>query len=251
MLLSVLLIICIASCIGSFLTMASYRLPREISLLTPHSVCPSCDHTLAWKDLVPIVSWVQQKGNCRYCKHRISLRYPLIELGAIFIAVAIFLWQGPTPLALLYTVLALTLYLLIIIDLEFYIIPDSLQIIILALGITYHLYLGHLWVPYLISSLLCTSLALTLHFGYRWLRHREGLGFGDVKLLMVMGLWLMPMQLPFFLFFAGVFGIVLGLAWTGGTKHARFPFGPALVLSFLVCLLNPGLEKILVLSPAL
>jgi prepilin signal peptidase PulO-like enzyme (type II secretory pathway) len=85
--------------LGSFVTMLSYRLPRRLSLTKPsRSFCPSCKKLLATRDLVPVVSWVVQSGKCRYCRRKISVRYPLIELATSVATMAAFGWIGFQPM---------------------------------------------------------------------------------------------------------------------------------------------------------
>jgi prepilin signal peptidase PulO-like enzyme (type II secretory pathway) len=84
------------------------------------------------------------------------------------------------------------------------------------------------------------ALGLLLHHGYRFLRKREGLGYGDVKFFSVAGLWLTPFPMVIFLFLAGVFGVVFGLLWRVLGKGEYFPFGPALAVSLAVCVLWPA-----------
>lgn len=101
----------IGLCLGSFITMLSYRLPRRISIVMPPSQCPSCHHTLKPGDLVPLFSWLIAKGRCRYCRHKIGSRYILIELATAALSAASFAFIGFSPLvvpALFFVVIVMT-----------------------------------------------------------------------------------------------------------------------------------------------
>lgn len=220
--------------LGSFVTLASWRLPREEDVVLTPSRCPACRTRLTVRDLVPLFSWLLARGACRHCGAKISRRYPLIELLTAALVLAIYFRHGFTPETALLSLLGVSLLILIVTDLEHFLIPDELHWAMLALGLTYALWTGRPWEEVLAGFLLGMGTGLLLHHGYRWLRHKEGLGFGDVKFFAVAGLWLGLKPFVPFLFFSGLFGVCVGLAWRVAGKGAVFPFGPALALALLL-----------------
>ncbi|KKB96558.1 Type 4 prepilin-like proteins leader peptide-processing enzyme, partial [Candidatus Arcanobacter lacustris] len=118
----------IGSMIGSFIGMLSYRLPLSMDVVMKRSACTKCNHTLGALDLIPIFSWIISRGACRYCKETISPRYIIIEIIAAFLSLYLYHKFALTMLGILYFMVSLSLLVLIITDLEHYIIPDSIQI---------------------------------------------------------------------------------------------------------------------------
>lgn len=225
---------------GSFATLVSYRLPREENIITGRSRCPSCEHTLGVLALAPLFSWLFQGGKCRYCKTPISARYPLTEIMQGLLFVCSYLAYGITPLGIILALLSLCLLIMSVIDFEWYILPDELQVICAILGIGYQFLLDtDLWV--VLSNLsIGISLGLSLHYGYYFIRKKNGLGWGDVKFLAVAALWFQtPYDWVGFLFFSGLIGIMIGIIWRLLGKGERFPFGPALALSLFFVILFP------------
>lgn len=157
----ILFVFAFGACVGSFLNVVVWRLPRNESLVTPPSHCPRCNTRLSWRDNIPIFGWLLLRGKCRYCKEPISIRYPLIEFvtGALFVVyyVAIFIFQeGPIaprpmtleqdwPLFLLYLVLISALLASSLIDIEHYQIPIELPWAVAGLAFLIH---GFINLPY-------------------------------------------------------------------------------------------------------
>jgi leader peptidase (prepilin peptidase)/N-methyltransferase len=232
-----LFILLFGLCMGSFITCASYRMPLEIDVVKKPSYCPKCNTRLGFKDLWPVLSWLLAGGKCRHCAAKIPLRYPAIELLTAAVFLLIHAAHGFTLPALLLMLMASCLLILIVADLEHYIIPDEIHLALLPLGLGYHAMIGTEAAQVAGGFVLGLGLALLLHHGYRWLRGREGLGYGDVKFFAVAGLWLTPLPMVPFLLFSGLFGIAFGILWRLAGKGAIFPFGPSLAaaLFVLVC----------------
>src|SRR4051794_23760115 len=194
--------------IGSFLNVCIYRMPRDLSVVRPRSHCPYCEQTIAWYDNVPLLSWVLLSGKCRNCRGEISWRYPAVELltGVLF-ATAFWLF-GTTAHAIKFCVFAAIQVALIFMDLEERILADEFTLggTLAGVGLA-------AWdppSPGLISILLTremnprllglTESAFSAAFlalvlwgigaAYKRLRGREGLGFGDVKLVACIGAFL-------------------------------------------------------------
>ena len=222
-------------CFGSFVTLASWRLPRDEQVVNGRSRCPSCDRTLGVLTLFPVLSWLAQRGKCRYCKAKVSARYPLIELTQAIFFLLIYWQMGITLPAIILMAASVAVLILIVVDFEWYIIPDEIQMALLLLGVAYHAASHSDGSAVAGSAFLGLVIGLALRFGYALIMKREGLGWGDVKFLPIAGLWIAAVaQWPSFLFFAGVLGILTALVWRALGRGAHFPFGPALALSLML-----------------
>jgi prepilin signal peptidase PulO-like enzyme (type II secretory pathway) len=236
----------VGASVGSFVTVASYRLPRGEEIVFKPSHCPHCAAVLKARDLFPVFSWALQRGRCRYCKMAIGARYPVTELALGLAFAGLFIAYGLSFKALILAFLVTELAILIVTDLEHTIIPDGVQIALFFTGIVYCNWRDFAWSDVLWSAASGLMLGLLLHFGYKALRKKDGLGWADVKFLCVAGVWLPPASFVSFLFFAGVFGTLTGLIWRALGRGPLFPFGPALAASLLLNVLFPDLlEKLL------
>jgi leader peptidase (prepilin peptidase)/N-methyltransferase len=236
--------------IGSFLNVAIHRWPRGRSVVKPRSHCVRCRKMIAWYDNIPIVSYVVLGGQCRHCGRRISIRYPLVELltGLVFFS---FVWRfGATPTAAKMCLLGAMLIALFFCDLEKRILPDELTLggtllgIILAAFVpieditstalfwAFGLDIPKRWQS-LTEAILGAGLpAFFLWFGgwlYFKLRHREGLGLGDVKLIAMVGSFLGLRAALTTLVLGSIAGSVLGYAYIKATRREvstyELPFG--------------------------
>jgi leader peptidase (prepilin peptidase)/N-methyltransferase len=239
MLVEILFVLYCGLVFGSFVTCASYRLPLEQDIVSKPSYCPKCNAKLGFRDLWPVLSWVCSKGKCRHCKAPISVRYPLTEIVTAATFLLVYSRYGLTFSGVLVALMAVALLIMIVADLEHYIIPDEVHYALLPLGLAYHFSRGTAPEDVLLGFLAGAGTGLLLHHGYRWLRKKEGLGYGDVKFLALAGLWLTTMPIVPFLFFSGIFGTVFGLIWRVVGRGAIFPFGPALAVSLFFCVLYP------------
>lgn len=232
------------ACIGSFLTLVTYRLPRELPIGLSRSRCPQCTTTLTMRDLLPVLSWVLAKGRCRRCKTPVHWRYPLTEL-ACALGTALAVYDGGFTLhALAIAGLWWCIVAIVVTDLEHYIILDEVQIAA-ALFAALHIYANQLgWQPSLLAALAGVGVGLALKYGFLFFCNKDGLGMGDVKFLGVAGLWLGDAAnfVPF-LFYSGVLGIITGIAWRAISGSERFPFGPALAFALLLCVVSPQLPN--------
>ena len=254
-------------CIGSFLNVVIHRLPQmldrgwkaecadmldvkvelppEMTLSTPRSRCPSCGHAIAWHENMPVLSYLWLRGKCSQCKTAISARYPFFEIltAAIFAALA---WRfGAQPTTLLWCAFAAVLVALAGIDWDTTLLPDGLTLPLLwgglvaaALGLTTSLS-SALW------GAVAGYLSLwSVYWLFKLVTGKEGMGYGDFKLLAALGAWLgASMVLPVVLG-ASIFGAVVGIAMklNSSLREGRYvPFGPFLAGSGLaVLLLGPA-----------
>ena len=230
----------LGAAIGSFLTLATYRLPRGEPIGLSRSRCPCCGTPLGARDLVPVFSWAIHQGRCRHCKARVSIRYPLTELACAAGAVIATCHYGLNLEALAMTGLWWCIVALVITDLEHTIILDEVQIAIGLFGLLYGYALGVPGLAMLEGAATGAAIGLLLKYGFLYLRNKDGLGMGDVKFLVVAGIWLADGAsfIPF-LFFSGLLGIASGLIWRACGLGERFPFGPALAFALLLCIAVP------------
>ncbi|MBF0309443.1 MAG: prepilin peptidase [Magnetococcales bacterium] len=237
-LISVLLFL-FGAIVGSFLNVCIHRLPEHHSLLWPSSHCPACEQPIRWFDNIPLLSWLILRGRCRRCRATISPRYPLIELAGALLPLLVVHRFGLTADALLLTLLGWSFIVLLVIDLYHYILPDVITLPGIVAGL-----LAAWLVPRVsaLPSLTDASLGLAIGGGLFWLfgwvferlTGKVGLGFGDVKLLAMIGAWMGWQALPFTIFAAAVAGSVVGLSWIlllGRDRTLPIPFGPYLVLA--------------------
>ena len=222
---------------GSFLNVCIYRMPRGMSVVAPRSACPGCKNPIAFYDNMPVLSWLILRGRCRHCKTRISPRYLAIELltGCMFLAC--YWYFGWNLSTLKFCAFSFLLLGLIFTDAETKLLPDSLTLPGLALGLVFSLIVPvhdlasqflpsavslpisgsisvHLWsfVDSLLGAILGASFIYGAGFLYlRW-RGAEGMGFGDVKLMAMVGAFLGMKLTVFTIFGASLLGSVFGLS---------------------------------------
>ena len=179
-------------CIGSFCNVLVYRLPRGMNLAKPASHCPHCDHKLAWYDNIPLLSFVILRGKCRYCGAPISPRYFIVELAncLLWLSAALVFYRVSVWFALVCALALSVLLVMALIDMEQMFIPDSLQIALLVRAIAGVFLDAAPWQDKLYGLLLGGGIFLLFYFLCFPLFGREGLGFGDVKLMACAGLLL-------------------------------------------------------------
>ncbi len=235
MALSVLFVLLLGACVGSFLNVVVWRLPRGESLLWPPSHCPHCDHRLAPRDNIPVLGWLLLRGRCRYCRGPVAVRYPLVEAATAVWFLLCFLQTGPTPLTLGAWILGSWLLALSLIDLDTMTLPNALTASGAILGLVWALLPtgGPGIFPAVLGLAIgLWSLDLLGFFGSLALG-QPAMGGGDSKLAGLLGAWLGPVPLVVALFLACLSGSIYGLGgrWTGRLKRRQaFPFGPFLAL---------------------
>lgn len=229
---------------GSFASLMAYRLPLGQPVVTGHSRCPNCGHTLHIADLVPVFSFLWNRGKCRHCATAISMRYPLIEISTALLFVMVLAVAGPGLLAIVLGLLVLGLIIMTVVDLEYQIIPDQISWALAGLGIAYHLLgdtPGNAWPSAGAGALAGFLTAWLLRAVFQRLKGREALGFGDVKFFAVAGLWTGIGGLADFMMLSGLAGILFAAGWRMRGGDAVFPFGPALGVGlFTVIMLSAG-----------
>ncbi len=168
-----------------------YRIPKGESIAFPPSHCSQCKHALSPLDLIPVVSYLFLRGRCRYCKEKIAIRYPLVELMTALLTLAVYVKYGFDFKTGIYLLLVYAVIVASFIDLDHRIIPDSVN---LFLGITGFLFLftGFTvnWKQGLLGALIGGGVLLLLGYFALWFLRKEGMGGGDIKLLAACGLYL-------------------------------------------------------------
>ncbi len=241
---NIFLIVFLGLIFGSFATAVAYRLPRGKQFITNRSECTKCGHKLGIFDLIPVISWLLQGGKCRHCGVKFGAWYMLTEIALAAMFLGIYFRFGISLQSAILAALALCFIIMIVIDFEHYIIPDGLNLTMFAIGITYQIAIGIAWQQFLFGALLGFVVGLALRWMMFIWKKKEGLGFGDVKFLAVVGLLLTTEMFTIFLFLSGVFGIIIGVMWRITGRGERFPFGPALAISLYFCLLFPDMFDI-------
>jgi leader peptidase (prepilin peptidase)/N-methyltransferase len=263
--------------LGSFLNVCVYRMPRDLSVVRPRSYCPVCEAPIAWYDNIPVLSYVRLRARCRKCGARIPFRYPLVELltGSLFFLYVYGL--GLTGEALKYCLFSALMVGLIFSDLEERILPDEFTLggwlagLAVAwlvplesdiVGLVLHL-AGADWPPRALSlaeavvGSIVPALALWMCGAlYEAIRHREGLGFGDVKMVGCLGAFL-GLRATLMVFFLGsLAGAVLGLVFIllrrKDVATFELPFGSFLgAAALLVAAVMSGMAEAVFGWPAL
>ncbi len=223
----------VGAAIGSFLNVCIHRLPRGQSIVRPASACPQCGRGLSWFDNVPLVSYMTLGGRCRTCRARISLRYPLVELLTALMFAGAWEAYGPTVLLVSRLVLGCALIALFAIDLEHHLLPNVITLPGIVVGFAFSLLTEPGWRSAASGIVIGGGVLLLIAEAYYRLRHEDGLGMGDVKMLAMIGAFVGWKLTLITLMMASLAGSVVGLVVIatrrGGMKYA-LPFGTFLAL---------------------
>jgi leader peptidase (prepilin peptidase) / N-methyltransferase len=249
--------------IGSFLNVVIHRLPimmerdwaaqcaefREeaapvfepLSLMKPRSRCPHCGHAISALENIPVISWLFLRGRCRGCKAAISPRYPLVELatGVIFAALAYhfgFGLAGVTVLGFAAALIALTG-----IDIDTQLLPDDITLPLMWAGLLVNISGTFVPLKSAVIGAVAGYLALwCVYWGFKIFTGKEGMGYGDFKLLAALGAWLGWEMLPLTILLSSAVGAAIGLVMIALTRRGRnvpIPFGPYLAIAGLIALI--------------
>jgi leader peptidase (prepilin peptidase)/N-methyltransferase len=224
--------------LGSFANVIIFRIPKHKSIVTPRSHCQSCGKTVLWYDNIPIFSWILLKGQCRFCKSKFSIRYPLVEflMGVMFAIV--FLKVGWSWTLLEYLIFVFFGISSSFIDLDHFILPDIFTvggIIIGLIGAFINPEREFLSAVY--GILVGGGFLLLVAYGYFWLRGEEGMGGGDIKLLGWIGAVFGWQSIPFVVMVSSLLGSIVGIIVMIKSKKGlktQIPFGPYLVLAAIL-----------------
>ena len=254
--------------IGSFLNVVIFRVPKileqdwhlqcahlledkkriaeleaeeKITLSTPNSTCPKCQHAIKPWENIPIISYLFLKGKCSQCKSPISLRYPCIELTtAILSLITIFYfgasYAGLAALAITWTLIALTM-----IDTDTQLLPDNMTLPLLWLGLILNAFTTFTTLESALWGAIFGYLSLwSVYWLFKLLTGKEGMGYGDFKLLAALGAWFGWQLLPIIILVSSVVGAVIGISMIlvkGKDKNIPIPFGPYLAIAGWITLI--------------
>jgi leader peptidase (prepilin peptidase)/N-methyltransferase len=248
--------------VGSFLNVVIHRLPKmmerdwhgqcaelrgeeisqsdPLSLAKPRSRCPACGHAITALENIPVLSWLFLRGRCSACRTAISARYPIVEAltGALSAFAAIhfgFGWMAAGAILLIWCLIALTF-----IDFDTQLLPDSITLPLLWAGLVINLSGTFADLPSAVLGAVIGYLSLwSVYWGFKLTTGKEGMGYGDFKLLAALGAWLGWQMLPLVILLSSLVGAVVGIALIVLAKQGRnvpIPFGPYLAAAGLLAL---------------
>jgi len=248
--------------LGSFLNVAIYRLPKmmerdwqnnclelqgkelapevKFNLVTPRSTCPHCDHKISAIENIPVISYLFLRGRCRACNSHISLRYPCIEiLTAALLGLAS--WKfGYSYTTLFASVFILALITLTFIDFDTQLLPDDITLPLLWLGLLFNLNFCFTDLKSAVIGAMAGYLVLwSVFWLFKLLRGKEGMGYGDFKLLAAIGAWFGWQLLPAVILLSSTLGALIGIGLivlTKRDKNIPMPFGPYLAIGGIAAL---------------
>ncbi len=248
--------------IGSFLNVVIHRMPKMIerqwrievaessgqtapaepryNLMVPRSQCPACAHAITAMENVPVISYLLLRGKCAGCGKRISPRYPLVELLTAvlsgFVAVHFgFSWNTAAALLFVWAMIALAF-----IDLDTFYLPDDITLPLLWAGLLFNVNGGFVDLQSAVIGAIAGYLSLwSVFWGFKFATGKEGMGYGDFKLLAAIGAWLGWKMLPVVIMLSSFVGAVIGISLIACARQERgspIPFGPYLVLGGLIAM---------------
>ena len=254
--------------IGSFLNVVIYRLPKmleqgwksecrefladelanpiqvnesPITLSTPSSSCPKCQHKIRFYENIPVISWVFLKGKCSQCKAKISLRYPMVELVTAILSVVIAANYGVTFTTLMLLVLTWGLICLTLIDVDHMLLPDQITLPLLWLGLLVNINGAIVPLHDAVVGAVAGYMSLfSIFWLFKLITGKDGMGHGDFKLVALFGAWIGWQLLPLLILMASAVGAVIGISLMVFKNHQReqaIPFGPYLAVAGWITLL--------------
>ena len=248
--------------VGSFLNVVIHRLPRmmerewqtqcaelrgeelpeaeTLSLLSPRSRCPTCGHGIGALENIPIISWLALRGKCSHCRAPISARYPIVEaLTGLLTGFAAahfgFEWNALGAILLIWSLIALAF-----IDFDTTYLPDAITLPLLWCGLLFNLQGAFADLPAAVIGAMAGYISLwSVYWAFKLLTRKEGMGYGDFKLLAALGAWLGWQMLPLIVLLSSLVGAIIGILLIILAKKGRnvpIPFGPYLATAGLLAL---------------
>lgn len=239
-----LLVLIVGICVGSFLNVLIDRLPNNENPLKGRSYCDKCRRTLEWYDLIPLLSYIVLKGKCRYCRKKISASYPIVEAitGVLFVATYLLMASFHPTISsfeffinyFYYLLIVCSLIVVFFADIKYGIIPDGVIYPSIGISLLYLLFNFDKLAPGLIAG----AVSLAFFFFLHLVTKGRGMGFGDVKLSLFLGLFLGPVGTAISLYIAFLTGAVVGLILIIWRKKklstGTIPFGPFMAAGALI-----------------
>ena len=237
------LIFSLGACLGSFANVCIYRLPKNKQIVSGRSFCPKCKKKINWYDNLPLISFIILNNKCRNCKRVISSRYFIVELITGISFLLIYLnFKNPYTIIFL-SILSLILIMIFFIDLENFIIPDSLNFIIMGLALlknflpNFNTSLIHEINQSIIGGMIGYLSIWLIIYLYKTFKKIDGMGFGDAKLMAGIGLLFGWQSIPFILFVSSILGLIFvvpSLIKKQKTMRTEIPFGPFIIAACLI-----------------
>ena len=256
------LALAVGLCIGSFVNVVIHRLPKMMerewraqcaelegrapekperyNLMVPRSHCPSCGHGIRAVENIPVLSWLFLRGKCSACGTRISVRYPLVELAA-GVAAGYAAWRfGFSFSALGAAFFCWVMIALAVIDLDTQLLPDDLTLLLLWTGLVFNLAATYTPLSGAVVGAVAGYLVLwAIYWAFKLATGKEGMGYGDFKLLGAVGAWLGWQSLPLTILLSSAVGAIVGIVLIVSGSHGRdkpIPFGPYLAAAGVIAL---------------
>jgi leader peptidase (prepilin peptidase)/N-methyltransferase len=233
----------LGACLGSFANVCIYRLPKTKQIISGRSFCPKCKKKINWYNNLPIISFLFLSGKCRKCKKVIPLRYLIVELITGISFLLIYLNFENLYTITFLSILSLILIMIFFIDLENFIIPDSLNFIIMGLALlknflpNFNTSLIHEINQSIIGGMVGYLSIWLIIYLYKTFKKIDGMGFGDAKLMAGIGLLFGWQSIPFILFVASILGLIFvvpSLIKKQKTMRTEIPFGPFIIAACLI-----------------
>lgn len=248
--------------IGSFLNVVIHRLPKmmerewhancldlqgqpvpeqpKYNLVVPRSSCPKCGHMIGALENIPVISYLFLRGRCKACKTPISIRYPLVEALTGVLSLAVAVHYGYSHLTLFALIFVIALIALTFIDFDTQLLPDDITLPLLWLGLLLNLNNGFTDITSAVVGAMAGYLVLwVVYWLFKLVTGKEGMGYGDFKLLAAIGAWFGWQLLPAVILLSSVVGSVIGIGLIllkGKTRQTAIPFGPFLALGGIAAL---------------
>lgn len=248
--------------VGSFLNVVIHRLPKmmerewqascldlqgkaapelpKYNLVVPRSACPHCGHQITALENIPVISYLFLRGRCKACKAPISARYPLVELLTGLLSLAVGVQYGFSMLTVFALVFVFALVALTFIDFDTQLLPDDITLPLLWLGLLLNIKYGFTDLTSAVIGAMAGYLVLwSVYWLFKLITGKEGMGYGDFKLLAAIGAWFGWQLLPAVILLSSVVGSVIGIGLIllkGKTRQTAIPFGPFLALGGIAAL---------------
>jgi len=223
---------------GSFANVCIIRMPQGKGVVVGRSFCVKCNKKIQWFDNIPIISYLLLKFKCRNCKTKISFQYFLVETISLINFLVLYLIFGLSLTTLFLIILSVVFLIIFFIDLEHYIIPNSLTYSMMILGFIKS-FVPNLdpifpnFLNSLIGGLLGYGIIWSIIYFYRQFKKKEGMGLGDAKLFAVIGFWFGWISIPFVIFLSSIIALLSvlpDLLRSSKKLSSQIPFGPFIIL---------------------
>ena len=235
-----LLMFILGTIFGSFYNVVGFRIPKNESIIFPPSHCPKCNKRLKKVELIPIISFIMQKGKCKNCNQKIGIFYPIFELITGLLFVISLKIYGFTPNLILVLTFISMLIIITVSDLEYMIIPDSILIFftVLMLIETYFIKGINEIIPSIVNGLISFTIMYIIKKIGDFIFKKESMGGGDIKLMFLIGMILTYKNAILTIFIASLIGLPISLITIKNNKSHVLPFGPLLASGAVIIILS-------------